>query len=213
MVYSYRDFLPELELFALMVACLCHDVDHRGRNNSYQVQYSASPILRLSLFISIAFYYNLPTSSIFIFYLVIYILLQVAAQTSLADLYGTSATMEQHHFSYTVHILNTEGHNIFSNLSPKNYKKILKSIEVITQSICNYIHLYLSISHSPTLFKISQTCILATDLASVPKTREEFKKLVETGTFDKDNKGNLLLISLSHIEYEALPNLIHYDSI
>ncbi len=151
MVYSYRDFLPELELFALMVACLCHDVDHRGRNNSYQVQYSASPILRLSLFISIAFYYNLPTSSIFIFYLVIYILLQVAAQTSLADLYGTSATMEQHHFSYTVHILNTEGHNIFSNLSPKNYKKILKSIEVITQSICIYIYLYLYLTRQLSL--------------------------------------------------------------
>ncbi|VDI06103.1 cGMP-dependent 3',5'-cyclic phosphodiesterase, partial [Mytilus galloprovincialis] len=33
-----RDTLArDIELFALFVSCLCHDIDHRGTNNSYQV--------------------------------------------------------------------------------------------------------------------------------------------------------------------------------
>lgn len=31
--YSFSD----IELFALFVSCLCHDLDHRGTNNQYQV--------------------------------------------------------------------------------------------------------------------------------------------------------------------------------
>lgn len=27
----------DLEIFALFVSCLCHDIDHRGTNNSFQV--------------------------------------------------------------------------------------------------------------------------------------------------------------------------------
>ncbi|XP_046331739.1 cGMP-dependent 3',5'-cyclic phosphodiesterase-like isoform X1 [Haliotis rufescens] len=30
--------LKEIEVFALFVACLCHDIDHRGTTNSFQVQ-------------------------------------------------------------------------------------------------------------------------------------------------------------------------------
>lgn len=30
-------FYRDIELFALFVSCLCHDIDHRGTNNSYQV--------------------------------------------------------------------------------------------------------------------------------------------------------------------------------
>lgn len=30
--------LTELERLALMVACLCHDLDHRGTNNSFQTK-------------------------------------------------------------------------------------------------------------------------------------------------------------------------------
>ncbi|KAK2152627.1 hypothetical protein LSH36_324g02051 [Paralvinella palmiformis] len=32
-----QDLFGELEVFALFVACLCHDIDHRGTTNSYQV--------------------------------------------------------------------------------------------------------------------------------------------------------------------------------
>ncbi|XP_014671701.1 PREDICTED: cGMP-dependent 3',5'-cyclic phosphodiesterase-like [Priapulus caudatus] len=33
-----NDYLTEMEIFALFVACMCHDLDHRGTNNSFQVQ-------------------------------------------------------------------------------------------------------------------------------------------------------------------------------
>eukprot|EP01137_Pigoraptor_chileana_P024951 Opistho-2@93757 len=29
-------YFPNIELFALLLACLCHDVDHRGKNNAFQ---------------------------------------------------------------------------------------------------------------------------------------------------------------------------------
>ncbi|XP_047126278.1 cGMP-dependent 3',5'-cyclic phosphodiesterase isoform X2 [Hydra vulgaris] len=32
-----RDYLSDLEAFALLAASLCHDIDHRGTNNSFQV--------------------------------------------------------------------------------------------------------------------------------------------------------------------------------
>jgi len=31
-------FMDDLEVFGLLVACLCHDLDHRGTNNSYQTK-------------------------------------------------------------------------------------------------------------------------------------------------------------------------------
>ena len=33
--------MDELEVFGLLVACLCHDLDHRGTNNSYQTKVRA----------------------------------------------------------------------------------------------------------------------------------------------------------------------------
>lgn len=33
-----RNALNELESFALYVASLCHDIDHRGTTNAFQVQ-------------------------------------------------------------------------------------------------------------------------------------------------------------------------------
>lgn len=39
-------WFTDLEMFVMIVACLCHDLDHRGTNNSFQVQ-SESPIARL----------------------------------------------------------------------------------------------------------------------------------------------------------------------
>ncbi|XP_026872624.2 cGMP-dependent 3',5'-cyclic phosphodiesterase isoform X2 [Electrophorus electricus] len=31
------DYLEDIEIFALFVSCMCHDLDHRGTNNSFQV--------------------------------------------------------------------------------------------------------------------------------------------------------------------------------
>lgn len=38
--------LGELETMALIVACLCHDLDHRGTNNSFQIK-TGSPLAQL----------------------------------------------------------------------------------------------------------------------------------------------------------------------
>ena len=38
--------LGEIETLGLLVACLCHDLDHRGTNNSFQVK-SCSPLAQL----------------------------------------------------------------------------------------------------------------------------------------------------------------------
>ena len=31
-------FMNDLEIFGLLVACLCHDLDHRGTNNAFQTK-------------------------------------------------------------------------------------------------------------------------------------------------------------------------------
>ncbi|PAV86338.1 hypothetical protein WR25_14656 [Diploscapter pachys] len=41
-----RRGLDELERFALLIACLCHDIDHRGTTNSFQLQ-SKTPLAQL----------------------------------------------------------------------------------------------------------------------------------------------------------------------
>ncbi|XP_063415105.1 cGMP-dependent 3',5'-cyclic phosphodiesterase-like isoform X7 [Mytilus trossulus] len=35
--FKLNECMEDIELFALFVSCLCHDIDHRGTNNSYQV--------------------------------------------------------------------------------------------------------------------------------------------------------------------------------
>uniref|UniRef100_A0A3P9MCE1 3',5'-cyclic-GMP phosphodiesterase n=1 Tax=Oryzias latipes TaxID=8090 RepID=A0A3P9MCE1_ORYLA len=79
---NFQDVLADAEILALMVGCLCHDLDHRGTNN--------------------------------------------ATGSALALLYGTSATLEHHHFNHAVMILQSEGHNIFANLSSKEYMDFWK---------------------------------------------------------------------------------------
>lgn len=36
-------FMKDLEIFGLLVACLCHDLDHRGTNNAFQTK-TESPL-------------------------------------------------------------------------------------------------------------------------------------------------------------------------
>ncbi|XP_071480419.1 cGMP-specific 3',5'-cyclic phosphodiesterase-like [Diadema antillarum] len=43
MTGKLRSVMTELEIFALIVACLCHDLDHRGTNNTFQVK-TSSPL-------------------------------------------------------------------------------------------------------------------------------------------------------------------------
>nr|XP_046916300.1 dual 3',5'-cyclic-AMP and -GMP phosphodiesterase 11-like [Dermatophagoides farinae] len=122
--------LGELETMALIVACLCHDLDHRGTNNSFQIK-TGSP---------------------------------------LAQLYSTS-TLEHHHFDQSLMILNSQGNQIWSNLSPQEYRRVVYVLE---------------------------EAILATDLAVYFRKRDKFFQLVEqmktTGQRDWSDENNRSLL-------------------
>uniref|UniRef100_A0A3Q3VN09 Phosphodiesterase n=1 Tax=Mola mola TaxID=94237 RepID=A0A3Q3VN09_MOLML len=86
---NFQDVLSDAEILALMVGCLCHDLDHRGTNNAFQ-----------------------------------------ATGSALALLYGTSATLEHHHFNHAVMILQSEqGHNIFANLCSNEYSRMMQLLK------------------------------------------------------------------------------------
>lgn len=116
----------EVETLGLLIACLCHDLDHRGTNNSFQIK-SCSP---------------------------------------LAQLYSTS-TMEHHHFDQCIMILNSQGNQILSHLSPEEYSQVVHVLE---------------------------DAILATDLAVYFRRRGTFFRLVDSEIYnwDRDDHRELL---------------------
>uniref|UniRef100_A0A2K5PRD2 Phosphodiesterase n=1 Tax=Cebus imitator TaxID=2715852 RepID=A0A2K5PRD2_CEBIM len=44
------NYLEDIEIFALFISCMCHDLDHRGTNNSFQVASPLCPSRAPSLF-------------------------------------------------------------------------------------------------------------------------------------------------------------------
>ncbi|KAK1789665.1 hypothetical protein P4O66_014914, partial [Electrophorus voltai] len=114
---GFQETLTELETLALLVGCVCHDLDHRGTNNAFQAK----------------------------------------TGSALSLLYGTSATLEHHHFNHAVMILQSEGHNIFSNLSSRDYGDLM---QLLKQSI------------------------LATDLTLYFENRSSFFELVKKGEYN-----------------------------
>lgn len=51
------------------------------------------------------------------------------SDSALAQLYGTNATLEHHHFNQSVTILNSKDHNIFSQMSSKDYQTVISMIK------------------------------------------------------------------------------------
>jgi len=47
-----RTNLSDVERLALLVGSLCHDLDHRGTNNQFQIKYTTCFLLRIDSFIS-----------------------------------------------------------------------------------------------------------------------------------------------------------------
>ncbi|XP_067890679.1 dual 3',5'-cyclic-AMP and -GMP phosphodiesterase 11A [Heterodontus francisci] len=82
---------------------------------------------------------------------------QAKSGSALAELYGTSATLELHHFNHAVMILQSEGHNIFASLSSRVYSDIM---QLLKQSI------------------------LATDLTLYFERRMKFFALVNSGEYN-----------------------------
>ncbi|XP_044525016.1 dual 3',5'-cyclic-AMP and -GMP phosphodiesterase 11A [Gracilinanus agilis] len=119
---GFQEILTEVEILAVIVGCLCHDLDHRGTNNAFQAK----------------------------------------SGSALAQLYGTSATLEHHHFNHAVMILQSEGHNIFANLSSKEYSDLM---QLLKQSI------------------------LATDITLYFERRTEFFELVSKGDYNWNVKN------------------------
>ncbi|KAG7249172.1 hypothetical protein CRUP_008933, partial [Coryphaenoides rupestris] len=75
---GFQEVLSDAEILALMVGCMCHDLDHRGTNNAFQAKFAtAATQLKMT-------------------------------GSALALLYGTSATLEHHHFNHAVMILQSE---------------------------------------------------------------------------------------------------------
>uniref|UniRef100_A0AAX7UZL1 Phosphodiesterase n=1 Tax=Astatotilapia calliptera TaxID=8154 RepID=A0AAX7UZL1_ASTCA len=120
---SFQDVLSDAEILALMVGCLCHDLDHRGTNNAFQAK----------------------------------------TGSALALLYGTSATLEHHHFNHAVMILQSEGHNIFANLSSKEYSNMMQLLK---------------------------QAILSTDLTLHFERRTKFFEYVLSGEFSWTDEGH-----------------------
>ncbi|XP_026225868.1 dual 3',5'-cyclic-AMP and -GMP phosphodiesterase 11A [Anabas testudineus] len=120
---SFQDVLSEAEILALMVGCLCHDLDHRGTNNAFQAK----------------------------------------TGSALALLYGTSATLEHHHFNHAVMILQSEGHNIFANLCSKEYSNMMQLLK---------------------------QAILSTDLTLHFERRTKFFECVLSGDFSWKDEGH-----------------------
>ncbi|XP_055086335.1 dual 3',5'-cyclic-AMP and -GMP phosphodiesterase 11A isoform X4 [Periophthalmus magnuspinnatus] len=120
---GFQETLTEVEILALIVGCVCHDLDHRGTNNAFQAK----------------------------------------TGSALALLYGTSATLEHHHFNHAVMILQSEGHNIFSNLSSTEYSDLM---QLLKQSI------------------------LATDLTLYFENRNIFFELVSKGEYNWNVKAH-----------------------
>uniref|UniRef100_A0A8C6TIG7 Phosphodiesterase n=1 Tax=Neogobius melanostomus TaxID=47308 RepID=A0A8C6TIG7_9GOBI len=120
---GFQETLTEVETLALIVGCVCHDLDHRGTNNAFQEK----------------------------------------TGSALALLYGTSATLEHHHFNHAVMILQSEGHNIFSNLSSTEYSDLM---QLLKQSI------------------------LATDLTLYFENRNTFFELVSKGEYNWNVKAH-----------------------
>ncbi|XP_048116944.1 dual 3',5'-cyclic-AMP and -GMP phosphodiesterase 11A [Alosa alosa] len=118
---GFREVLSDSEILALMVGCLCHDLDHRGTNNAFQAK----------------------------------------TGSALALLYGTSATLEHHHFNHAVMILQSQGHNIFASLTSKEYSNMMQLLK---------------------------QAILSTDLTLYFQRRTEFFESVLSGQFSLTNE-------------------------
>nr|XP_022286259.1 dual 3',5'-cyclic-AMP and -GMP phosphodiesterase 11A-like isoform X2 [Crassostrea virginica] len=116
-----RRHLSDKESLALVVACLCHDLDHRGTNNAFQQKTSSA----------------------------------------LAQLYGTKATLEHHHFNHAVMILNSEGHNIFGNFNSEEYSEVINLLK---------------------------EAILSTDLSRHIQVRDKFFAMVDSGMKNWDDR-------------------------
>lgn len=145
-----------------MVSSLCHDVDHRGTTNSFQL--ASNSVL--------AALYSSEGSVMEVKHLHL-------GNTTIVRLINQlwHSIMQRHHFAQSMCILNTEGCNIFENLSSRDYTRCLDLMQDI---ILGRLAVHFSFPINP----FQHLFILATDLAHHLRISKNLKDLVQTG-FDK----------------------------
>lgn len=147
-VTQWWKIFGEIECLALIIACLCHDLDHRGTNNSFQIKWvliglsgtggSDVTCVRQRFLTEYNLVYCYPflfwffigsavTAAVFLF-VFWYKFFLFRASSPLAQLYSTS-TMEHHHFDQCIMILNSQGNQILGNVSSDEYARIIKILE------------------------------------------------------------------------------------
>eukprot|EP01135_Chromosphaera_perkinsii_P008617 Nk52_evm59s1401 gene=Nk52_evmTU59s1401 len=97
---NLQDYLLENEIFSVLVSALCHDIDHRGKSNSFLSN----------------------------------------TGSELSGLYESSSTMEEHHFSHTLTLLNNQQNDIFQNLPQSLMDKVTETMRhtIISTDLANH---------------------------------------------------------------------------
>ncbi|XP_031815085.1 high affinity cGMP-specific 3',5'-cyclic phosphodiesterase 9A isoform X1 [Sarcophilus harrisii] len=118
-----QEKFSQMDILVLMTAAICHDLDHPGYNNTYQIN----------------------------------------ARTELAIRYNDISPLENHHCAVAFQIISQPECNIFSNVTPEDFKKIRQGII---------------------------TLILATDMARHAEILDSFKEKMEN--FDYTNEEHMI---------------------
>ncbi|MGH0136929.1 UNVERIFIED_CONTAM: hypothetical protein FKN15_008503 [Acipenser sinensis] len=152
MTGKLKKYYTDLEAFAMVAAAFCHDIDHRGTNNLYQMK-SASPLAKLhgssimerhhleyskTLMAdeSLNIFQNLQKRQfetvIHLFEIAIIatdLALYFKSASPLAKLHGSSI-MERHHLEYSKTLMADESLNIFQNLQKRQFETVVHLFEI-----------------------------------------------------------------------------------
>ncbi|RXN33395.1 dual 3, 5 -cyclic-AMP and -GMP phosphodiesterase 11A-like protein [Labeo rohita] len=146
---------------------------------------------------------------------------QAKSGSALALLYGTSATLEHHHFNHAVMILQSEGHNIFANLSSKEYSNMMQLLKQAILSTDLTLYFKSMLMTACDLGAVTRPWEISKQVAELV-TSEFFEqgdrerselKLTPAAIFDRNRKDELPVLQLEWIDgickplYEALVKL------
>ncbi|GAB1302376.1 Cone cGMP-specific 3',5'-cyclic phosphodiesterase subunit alpha' [Apodemus speciosus] len=146
-----KKYYTDLEAFAMLAAAFCHDIDHRGTNNLYQMKSGCTET-----------HYNQRSTS------------------PLARLHGTSI-LERHHLEYSKTLLQDENLADQQCHMPNHWisPEILYYSAPISKKSLN-IFQNLNKRQFETVIHLMEVAIIATDLALYFKKRTMFQKIVDT---------------------------------
>ncbi|GAB5575780.1 dual 3' [Prionailurus iriomotensis] len=145
---GFQEILTEVEILAVIVGCLCHDLDHRGTNNAFQAK----------------------------------------SGSALAQLYGTSATLEHHHFNHAVMILQSEDLTLY-------FERRTEFFELVSKGEYDW-----NIKNHRDIFR--SMLMTACDLGAVTKPWEISRQVA---IFDRNRKDELPRLQLEWIDSICMP--------